>query len=57
MVLAKVKYFHRSSKVKWFKTNESIKKVDRSYIIASREGESSMNQQLPHVLGLKPILW
>ena len=57
MVLAKVKYFHRSSKVNWFKTNESIKKVDRSYIIASREGESSMNQQLPHVLGLKPILW
>ena len=53
LVPSKVKYFHRSSKVKWFKKDEGIRKVDKSYTIASREGRSSMIQQLPQVLRAK----
>ena len=53
MVPTKLKYFHGSSKVKWFKKNGGVKKMDRSSTIALREGGSSMIQQLPLVLGAK----
>ena len=53
MVPTKLKYFHGSSKVKWFKKNGGVKKMDRSSTIASREYGLSMIQQQPHVLGAK----